>query len=154
MPLIHCNPADLFVSARVTALRWDLVPWGLVLDVNAQTTEQESARLHRGWIVFEGVSDLFAPFNNSRLPMGFWVYSFTSEFKEGWAYSSFSAQVPTYDDEVEKFDDHGMKRFSVKSKGVTAVISDDSATGDEYRNLDHQTRQQLGSDDEFLQALR
>lgn len=62
-------------DARVAALRWDLIEWALVLDVDYCTSEAAGAPLGRGWIVFEGLVDISLVLANARLANGLWIDS-------------------------------------------------------------------------------
>lgn len=66
----------LVQDARTWSIRWDLIPWSLVLDVDL---ENESLSLpRRAWLIFEAVSALTLPLSQINSPMGLWI---TSEIK-------------------------------------------------------------------------
>ena len=54
-------------DARIVAFRRDLLESGLVLDMDAPTSESQEAQYMRAWVVFDAVSNLSVPAMNSRV---------------------------------------------------------------------------------------
>lgn len=110
-------------DARVVAIRWDLVPWGLVLDLDVPVSEGEGVPIRRAWIVFSGVSDITWPMRQSRLPNGVWLGSavVTTPFESETEYS-FTALLPTFRDDgtAETSPSHVVV---VRAQGLRAVAS-------------------------------
>lgn len=60
-------------DAWIVAFRWDLLESGLVLDVDAPTSEYHEAQYMRAWVIFDSVSDLSMPaMNEVRVSKGLW----------------------------------------------------------------------------------
>jgi hypothetical protein len=66
---------DLADLSRLVAIRWDLVQWGLVLDLDCSEFPDGDGDSRRGWLVFEGVSELTWSLRKSRLPTGLMLTS-------------------------------------------------------------------------------
>ena len=62
-------------DACIVGIRWDLVPWGLVLDLDVPASEEREAPVHRAWIIFSGLSEISWPLESARIPNGCWITS-------------------------------------------------------------------------------
>ncbi len=104
-------------------MRWDLVPWGLVFDLDVPVSEGEGVPIRRAWMVFSGVSDITWPMRQSRLPNGVWLGSavLATQLDTETQYS-FSALLPTFRDDgtMEKSPSQAVV---VRAQGLQAVAS-------------------------------
>jgi hypothetical protein len=66
---------DVVCDARIVAMRWDIVPWSLVLDLDAPVSEAAGAEYRRAWVVYKGLAALSFDALEARLPTGIWVTS-------------------------------------------------------------------------------
>lgn len=85
--------------ARLVAIRWDAIPWCLVLDMDAPVSEATDAPLRRLWIVFDGVSDVTWRLDRARLPNGCLLASAGQVTTEADGGQIFEARtmVPSFD---------------------------------------------------------
>ena len=65
----------ILCDARIVGIRWDIVPWSMVLDLDVRVSEEEGAQVRRVWVAFSGVSTLSLSLTNARLPTGLFVTS-------------------------------------------------------------------------------
>src|SRR3954471_5397953 len=63
------------VDATVVAIRWDVHPWALVLDLDAPLSEAPDAPSRRIWLAFLGLDSLHWPFEGCRVPNGVGITS-------------------------------------------------------------------------------
>jgi hypothetical protein len=97
---------QLTLDARLVGIRWDIIPWSLVFDLDVPTSESKNAPMCRAWIVFSGMSELSFPLNSARLPNGCWLTSNLSYklLPDGFRDYSVLGLVPMFDAEqlIEK----------------------------------------------------
>ncbi|NRD56456.1 hypothetical protein [Corallococcus exiguus] len=143
-------------DSRVVAIRWDVLPWGLVLDLDSPLSEAPGTELRRVWLCFHGLGAVTWPFQEARVPTGCWI---VAEFPLGTTSAgllsySFSTVLPvgatgelvlrtTAEDVVE-----------IQAQGFTVLASRASAPPDELGHLDWETRTRLASEASFVDALR
>lgn len=140
-------------DARVMAIRWDLTPWSLVLDLNVRDSEAVNAPISRAWLIFTGISELTWPLNNTRLPNGCFLTSEMSvcEEQNDFRKYSFWGMLPSHSENGAILKP-ASQIIDIKAKGVIGLCSVkkvQSKTGFIERNL----RLSLASDDEMLAEL-
>jgi hypothetical protein len=144
---------ELTQDSRVMAIRWDLIPWSLVLDLDVKESEAVDASTYRAWLIFTGVSEISWPLDNSRLPHGCFLISeiavanAANDFKE----YSFWGMLPTHAKDESVLCPMS-KEITIKAKEITSVRSVrmvHSADG----FIARATRLNLASDDEMLAEL-
>ena len=144
---------NLSRDSRIVALRWDLVPWGIVLDLDVPISEAEGAAMRRAWLLFSGVADVTIPMQSSRLPTGIWL---TSSFaveacaQELLLYTC-RALLPEFDG--NRLRENGtLGRISIRAQSLVGVVSENSSLAGEY-GLALKARTDLASDQEMLASL-
>lgn len=65
----------LTTDARIVAMRWDVLEWGVVLDLDVPVSEANDAPMRRAWLAFPGVSEITLAMHEARLPTGIWLTS-------------------------------------------------------------------------------
>jgi hypothetical protein len=141
-------------DARIVAVRWDLVPWGLVLDLDTPVSEAKGAAMRRAWLVFSGISEVTIPMRANRLPTGIWLTSsFDVDDKDehGLRMYACRALLPTFDGDRLRGEDSAGE-LSVRAQSLVAVLSMGSDTPAEY-GLAWEVRVGLSSDQDMLSAL-
>lgn len=142
----------LTMDARVVALRWDLVPWALVLDLDVPESEEKNSSMYRAWLVFSGISELSLPLDNVRIPTGFWLTSQLSiQHRDEFKLVSFLAMLPIF-----KAGDSPLseptKEITIRTKVIEGVISINNIAPSEY-GLIRKDRLALASDEDMLLGL-
>jgi hypothetical protein len=140
-------------DSRVVALRWDLVPWGIVLDLDVPISEAKGAAMRRAWLLFSGVAEVTIPMQSSRLPTGIWL---TSSFAvEGSAQESLlytcRALLPEFNENRLR-EDGTLGCISIRAQSLVGVVSQRSSLASEY-GLSLGSRTDLASDQEMLASL-
>jgi len=143
----------LTVDALLLALRWDLIPWSLVLDLDTPISEGAEAPLRRAWIVFGGVSEIYFPVHNARLPNGCGLISQISitELTDDFKLYEFWGLLPSFS-ENDSIHENPSKEISIKAKEIAGLISIETSSPN-INFIDRQTRINLASDEEFLSAF-
>lgn len=142
-------PAD----SRLVAIRWDLLEWGLVLDFDAPESEAADARMHRGWLAFDGVSDMTVPIRRSRLPTGCFTSGGVAQSDSDGELSEYvlSALFPTFD-ENGAIEAGPAKDITIKALRVVGVLSVASAAPGP-NGLTYRDRVALANDQSMLIGL-
>jgi len=143
----------LTVDALLLALRWDLIPWSLVLDIDTPISEAVDAPYRRAWLVFGDVSEIYFPIHNARLPNGCGLISqiSISELTDDFKLYEFCGLLPSFS-ENDSIIEYPSKDISIKAKEITGLISIEARSSD-INFIDRQTRVNLASDEEFLLAF-
>lgn len=144
---------ELTIDARIVAIRWDLIPWSLVLDLDAPESEREDAGERRAWLVFDDISEISWPFVEARVPIGPRITGglAASGPEGGFNDFTFAPQLPQFTEsgELRPFPD---KDVTIRARAVRAVISTGSAPSEEF-GLARALRLSLATDDELLEVL-
>lgn len=139
-------------DARVVAIRWDLVPWALVLDPDAPDSEGAGVPVRRVWLVFDGVSDISSPMDRARLPNGCWLGSeMVAVPADGEVEFRVSALLPQFGAD-ERAQARPAQTLAIRCQALRVVRSV-AAAGITDRELSRAERLQLASDEEMLAAL-
>lgn len=75
-PCVTLGEDDVYECAslaRIVAVHWNLVPWALVLDLDARLSDEVGTEVRRMWLVFQGVFDLTLPLERANVPAGIWI---------------------------------------------------------------------------------
>jgi hypothetical protein len=155
MPVATClsesDALHLSMDARIVAVRWDLVEWGVVFDLDTPVSEATGAAMKRAWLVFSGLDHLTVPMLGVRLPTGLWLTS--------------SLDVEPAPDGFRTYSCHGLfavpdgakvranlQSLVVQAQSLVGVVSTNEAAPIDY-GLAFDVRRKLASDDEMLRAL-
>lgn len=151
--LSEIETIELTRDSRVMAIRWDLIPWGLVLDLDVKESEAIDASTYRAWLVFTGVSEITWPLDNTRLSHGCFLtseISITDEPDDFQEYG-FWGMLPTHaKDESVLYP--MSKIITIKAKGIVGICSVKKIHSEDGF-LERKTRLNLASDDDMLAVL-
>lgn len=143
----------LTLDARLVAIRWDLLDWGVVLDLDTPASESKDAPMRRAWLVFSGVDEITMLLRDARLPTGIWLTSslVVRLDDEGYHLCSCSALFPVFDgDELQSV--NTPSTLSIRARSVFGVVSSGFHAAGEV-GLSYVERQSLSSDLEMLKVL-
>lgn len=151
------HPAEAMAiacDAKIVALRWDLIPWGFVLDIDAAVPERGEGAVTRAWVAFHGVGEISWKFDQARLPNGCWIASQIFETRTDGKLCTyrFRALLP-------RFSAGGQLLAPLESEVAVRAMAVHGAIGlgighhDGFRNLPWAARQQIASDEELLGEL-
>jgi hypothetical protein len=146
------NVRDL-QGSRVVSLRWDVVPWALVIDVDAPVAE--TSFLRRAWMVFDGFSEITCSFEQARVPNGLWISSPTcceEDGKDGFRNYSFSALLPRHN-QTDAVLGSPARSVTIRAQGLHGFSSASSLPGGEFRGLGWAERMSLASDHDLVAAV-
>jgi hypothetical protein len=155
MPIATClsesDALDLSLDARIVAVRWDLVEWGVVFDLDTPVSEATGAAMKRAWLVFSGLDHLTVPLLRVRLPTGLWLTSSldVEPAADGFrTYTCYALVGVPHGAEVRA----SSNTVIVQSQSLVGVVSTNEARPIDY-GLALDVRRKLASDDEMLRAL-
>ena len=141
-------------EAILVAVRWDLIPWCLVLDLDTPTSEAKDARMRRVWLVFEGMSEISWSLDRARLPNGCWIYNLLEpeSLSDGFILFTLMTLAPAFraDGSVHE---NSMRELRIRAKKAYGVISEGSGVPD-VSGLARDVRLALAGDDDMLIAAR
>jgi hypothetical protein len=141
------------LDARVVAIRWDVIPWSLVLDLDTPAVGEDRTEMRRTWICFGGVSEFTWLFSDTRLPTGCWLTSTigVSSLPNGFSEFAFAALIPQFNED-DTVKENPAKDVFVKSMRIAGASSKASALSAEY-GLTWSDRTALATDQEFIDVL-
>jgi hypothetical protein len=151
--LNHIETIRLTLDARVMAIRWDLIPWSLVLDLDVKDSEAIDASTYRAWLVFTGISELSWPLDNTRLPHGCFLTSemtvtdVPNDFKK----YGFMGLLPSHLENGATINPCA-KSIDIKAKGIIGVCSVKKLKSEDGF-IGYKERVNLVSDEEMLVEL-
>lgn len=153
--LNHEETIDSTIDARIVAIRWDLLMWGLVLDCDVPAFgEKASNAIKRSWVVFHAVDNISLKLDSARLPRGIIAGSSIEvrPLANDFTQFSFSVLTPKYSESDEMIGNpHGNLTITAKTLLVVRSI----AIGDfgEFSG-DVTQRSSLADDNDFLDAIK
>ncbi len=141
-------------DARVAAIRWDVLPWELVLDLDSPLSEGEGVPLRRVWLAFGGVSEITLELRETRIPNGLWISTGidVSQVQAGFEDYGFLATLPTFapDDTLVG---RASRRVVIRATSLVGAASVGSTLAGALGVLEWAQRVALASDEELVQAL-
>ena len=142
------------LDARVVAIRWDLIAWALVIDLDVSESEAENALMHRAWLIFAGLGDLSWPFDDARVPNGCWITTPMLELESarGLRVFRFWALLPQFDDNDQPVL-NPYAEITLSALSVHGLISHEATSPGEH-SLSWSERMALATDTEFLDASK
>jgi hypothetical protein len=139
-------------DAKLVSIRWDLIAWCLVLDMDSPLSEGKDVPMRRAWLVFEGMHEISWALDHARLPNGCWLTSSVEPVAQpdGFTLFRITSLAPIFDagGSVEKWP---QRDLCVRAKSVSAVVSEESAISG-MCGLDREVRLGLASDADMLCA--
>jgi hypothetical protein len=143
----------LTTDARIVAIRWDLVEWGVVLDLDVAVSEAKNAAMRRAWLVFPGVSEMTIAIQEARLPTGIWLTSSLEELPDDDGFRIFSCQalLPVFYGNTVR-PTGTSSTLSIRAQNLLGVVSQGSDIPGEH-GLGFESRQRLCDDQEMLSSV-
>ena len=138
---------ELIVDAYIRAIRWDVVPWATVLDVDLYHIPLD--RYSRGWLCFANTSDIIFEMDNICAGIGIWIQNMIDRTEAG--------QTP---DGTPEYHFEFLAGVSLGYFGVDILATDvflvySAAVVEEGHNmLDVRARTELLSDELLQDAVR
>lgn len=150
------DPSDLAyvtLDARLVSLRWDLIPWSLVFDLDSPIAEGTPVIMKRTWLCFHFVSDITLPWERVRLPTGCWLTSTIQRLEKPDGFIDFSiVGLLAQFEGNEAVPSKKVREIVIAAKDAIAVASLKTSEKGKY-GLDRAVRQGLASDEELLEVL-
>jgi hypothetical protein len=146
--------SKIAIDARIMAIRWDVIEWAVVLDIDTPDSEAPGARMRRAWLVFTGVSDMTIPIRSARLPIGICLTSHIIADSEEDGFQTYTCHglFPVFDGDIPRPGETA-NTMSIRAQSLFGVVSTDRAVTTQ-EGLDLNVRRKLASDDDMLQAAR
>lgn len=142
-------------DARIVAFRWDLLESGLVLDMDAPTSESQEAQYMRAWVVFDAVSNLSVPaMNRVRVTKGFWSGTELRRDSVGAGEHKFvlSVLLPRFTGDIlSESPQREITMVAARALVLTSRRTGRSNSG--VAGLDNRQRAELATEADQLQAL-
>lgn len=142
-------------DGRIAAIRWDVIPWSTVLDVDVLESEKRDAHMYRAWLVFHGVLSIDIPMNRVNIPTGMWITSGIdieeSQEREGFKRARFNTFIAMHTHETEMLVTQ-WREIEIIARQFTGAISIESAIPGK-NGLEWENRNRLASDEDFRELL-
>ena len=153
--LLEGNEAlNIAIDARIVSLRWDLIEWALVVDIDYKVKVDLSASsTGRAWLIFDDITDVSVDFDQARIPNGISsIHGITSTYVDQ-IYTDFFLFVlaPKYDmkNNMQK---NPLSEVKLRAKKLRVVKSKRTSVFGQF-GPNFNERQSLASDPEFLAAI-
>ena len=153
--LAEAETRAVVCDARIAAIRWDIVPWSLVLDLDTPISEKQDSQMRRAWVAFCGISTCSLPLSNARLPTGIWITSemWVEESTVDKSFRKASFRVLIAEGILsESTKNIAPKEVVIVAKEIVGVMSVDSCLGEET-GLTWNDRTALASDADLRELL-
>jgi hypothetical protein len=141
-------------DGRIAAIRWDILPWGLVLDLDALTSEAGGAPLRRVWLAFEGLIEITTTLEDARVPNGIWIASDIeiTEVSPKVNDYSFLALLPKHaaDDSLVG---RASRNITIRARNLAGVASNATTPAREIGGLGWAERNALARDEDLVEAF-
>ncbi|HEY3319221.1 MAG TPA: hypothetical protein VGP72_01950 [Planctomycetota bacterium] len=141
-------------DARVVAIRWDVIPFAVVLDLDLAIPEEKDRVVRRAWYVFWAISVIDFGLVG-RLPTGCCLTSTMSRSEEPGGFFAYRINaVMAIFNADDSLADGCTKVVCVSAKRLVALQSTATAVQDQYGLLSWEQRCRLASDAEFIEAFQ
>jgi hypothetical protein len=139
--------------SQIVAIRWDLVERGLVLDINCSELSDGDGDSRRGWLVFEGISEISWSLENSRLPNGVVITSplGKSHIKDGFIQYEIRHLAPSFNDDDQIVGPPNIT-LMITCMRLTGFVSS-SAIPAQDTWLNYTERNSLATECDFISAV-
>ncbi len=144
--------SEMTRDAKVVAIRWDLIKWSLVLDMDVPASEARASPVRRAWLVLGGVSEISLDLESARLPDGVWLSgpAAVENLANGFSVFRASAIAPAFG-KGATIEGNATRVLTLRAKHVFAVISERSAIPGQF-GIDSDQRRSLATDEQLLLA--
>lgn len=144
---------NLTLDGRIVGFYWGIIPWALVLDLDAKLFRDHSV-LHRAWLVFDGFSHINIPFDDMRLPQGILT---STELQVQTEYSGIAGmkEYSTMGNAISNHDKPTSFSIEIVAQNLQAFISTDPIQISDLSDMPgYDQRNQAGTLDDFLKAYK
>jgi hypothetical protein len=141
-------------DAKIVAIRWDLIPWCLVLDCDVPLQEDvENSPTRRAWMIFDGIHEISWTVNSARLPNGFFMTNaiVASKCIEGFFQYELPILTPTFSS-ANKLNSNPYSKLIIIAKELRMATSIAVSHFGEF-GPNRQQRNALASEEDFLRAV-
>jgi hypothetical protein len=141
-------------DAKIVAIRWDLIPWCLVLDCDVPLREDvENTPTRRAWMIFNGIHEISWTLNSARLPNGVFMTNaiVASNCMEGFFQYELPMLTPTFSS-ANKLNRNPYNKLIIQAKKFIMAMSIAASHFGEF-GPDRQQRNELASEEDFLRAI-
>ena len=107
------------ISAKLVSIRWDLIPWALLLDCDVPLNGGTgSTTKHRGWFVFDGVGEISVNLMETQLPNGIFCSGDIYVAEVGTRLTKYAVPIllPTFSDNAMTNNPHSRLRNTASSQ--------------------------------------
>jgi hypothetical protein len=142
-------------DTKIVAIRWDLIPWCLVLDCDVPLKEDvENTPTRRAWMIFNGIHEISWTVNSARLPNGVFMTNaiVASKCIEGFFQYELPILTPTFSN-ANKLNSNPYSNLIIQAKKFTMATSIAASHFGEF-GPDRQQRNALASEEDFLRAFQ
>lgn len=141
-------------NVKIVGLRWDLVPWGLVVDLDVPRDSDLAQEVGRAWLAFASLRDLTFPAEAARVPHGCFGADevWTTSKEDGTRVFEFQVLLPVFD-AADVMKPHPSRLVTVSAQSGFLIRSSGSAIPDSDAGLSFRQRQSLASDESLLAVL-
>jgi hypothetical protein len=142
-------------NSKVVAVRWDLLPWGIVLDLDAPLGGEVSGPCSRIWLAFSGISSVTFPMEMARVPNGCYVDDElrVEPLPDGKMSFALGVLLPVFDDE-ERLEGHPSRAAIIIAQRAVVLRSLRSAAPTSMAGLAWSERQALAPDEQLVALLQ
>lgn len=140
-------------DAKIVSIRWELVPWGLVLDCNIRAEEDvNDPPICRAWIIFNGLSEISWPAESVRLPNGIVCTDVITSCEDSSGFYKYEIPIlaPIFKEDMLCNNPHAL--LVIRARGLIGAVSVNQSTFGEL-GPDRSQRNSLAKDEDFLQAI-
>lgn len=143
-------------ESRIVAIRWDVLPWSIVLDLDVSVSEAENSQMRRAWLAFYDVSRVNLQLSDACIPTG--VFIVTEMWTDEVYINNIKLQKSTFRILVtekpagEISTTNEIKDIVFVSKKIAGVASINSCFGGE-NGLSWADRNSLASDENLRDLL-
>jgi hypothetical protein len=142
-------------DAKIVAIRWDLIPWSLVLDCDAPVQEDvEDPLICRAWAIFNGMHEISWTVDSARLPNGIFMAGalVVSESLKGFLRYELSILAPNFSS-TNKLNNNPHSKLTIIAKRLMVATSITTSHFGEF-GPDRRQRNALATEEDFLRAFR
>lgn len=145
---------NLTSDGRIVGFYWDIIPWALVIDLDAELFRDGVLALHRAWLVFEGFSHLNIQLDDMRLPEGI-LTEFELQVQSEYSGIDGLNGYSTMGSAMSNHDNLTSFPIEIIAQNLRAIISSEPIPICDLSEMpDYDQRNQSGTLDEFLETYK
>lgn len=129
-------------DARIASVRYDLIPWALVLDIDVFVNEAIDSTMKRMWLIFQNINYITLPLDKAQIPTGIIIGN--NIIKEANEYH-IAIILQTEGNTVVEW-----REIVIKAKDMICLSSKAAKLPNGYNLLSYEDRNDLCTDEELL----